>query len=165
MPLTTEQETELLKSNAEMKATLSALAPSVEALKTQLSEKEAAIKVLQTHQLTSSQDAALVALKAKYPDVPEGTLKALPESLREEQGKILQESFGKLKSASVLKTGPSAWSDVGGIGPSVEAEDAAQLALRETARAKAVSSGNFMDVLRIKSRDTVDFIQKNFATR
>jgi hypothetical protein len=165
MALTPEQEAKILADNEAASKTLAALAPQLEAMKAQLAEKEAAIKDLQTKQQISSQDAALNALKAKYPDVPEATLKALPESVREEQGKVLQESFGKIKSNSVLKTGSNAWSDVGGIGPSVEAEDAAALAVRESARAKAVTSGNFMDVLRIKSRDTLEFVQKNFSTR
>ena len=165
MALTAEQEADLLKSNEEMKKTLAALAPQVTALNTQLTEKDAAIKDLQAKQQLSSQDAALSAIKAKYPDVPEATLRALPEAAREEQAKMLQESFGKLKSAGALKTGAEAWSNVGGIGPSVEAEDAAALAVREAARTKAVTAGNFLDVLRVKSRDTVEFIQKNFATR
>ena len=166
MTLTPELEAQLLADNAEMKKTLAAIAPEITTLKTTLAAKEADITALKTGAHLSSQETAITALKAKYPDVPEATLRALPEASREEQGKVLQESFGKLKSApGAFKTGSNAWSDVGGIGPSVEAEDAAALALRETARASAVQKGDFMDVLRVKSRDTIQFIQKNFATR
>ena len=165
MALTPEQETKILADSEASAKTIAALAPQLEALRVELAAKESAIKDLQSKQQTSSQESAFLAVKAKYPDVPEATLRALPEASREEQGKVLQESFGKLKNASAFKTGPEAWANAGGIGPSVEAEDAASLALREQSRAKAVASGNFMDVLRIKSRDTVEFIQKNFATR
>ncbi len=158
MALTDDQAAQLLADSATNKAALAALTAENAA-------KDAAIKDLQSKQVISSQESALLAVKAKYPDVPEETLRALPEASREAQGKMLQESFGKLKSASAFKTGPEAWVNAGGIGPSVEAEDAAALAVRESVRAKAVSSGNFMDVLRVKSRDTVEFIQKNFATR
>ena len=166
MALTPEQEADLVKTNADMKAALATILPQVTGLKAEIDAKEAAIKDLQSKHQISSQESAFLAVKAKYPDVPEATLRALPEAAREEQGKSLQESFGKLKAANMaVKTGSEAWSNIGGIGPSVEAEDAAALAVRETARTKAVASGNFLDVLRIKSRDTVEFIQKNFATR
>jgi hypothetical protein len=165
MALTPEQEAKLLADSAANAAAIAALTTENAAVKTQLAEKDSAIKDLTSKHQLSSQETAILALKAKYPDVPEATLRALPEAAREEQGKALQESFGKLKSAGALKTGSEAWANLGGIGPSVEAEDAAQLAAREAGRAKAVQAGNFMDVLRIKSRDTVEFIQKNFATR
>lgn len=165
MALTPEQEAQILADNAEMKKTLAAIAPELTTLKTQLAEKDAAITDLKTKTDASSQETAILALKAKYPDVPEGTLRALPEASREAQATELQAHFGKLKTPAGVKTGPEAWANVGGIGPSVEAEAAESLAQRETERAKAVQSGAFMDVLRVKSRDTVDFIRKNFATR
>jgi len=158
MALTPEQEADLVKTNAEMSATLKTLLPEVAALKTQnadLTAKHSAV----------SQEQAILALKAKYPDVPETTLRALPSEVRETQGAALQEHLEKLKTASAVKTGPDAWASLGGIGPSVEAEDAANLAARETARAAAVQKGSYMDVLRIKSRDTVEWVQKNFAHR
>lgn len=164
MALTPEQEAQLLADAAANKAAIEALKQENATVKTQLAEKDTAITDLKTKQQTSSQEQALAALKATCPDVPEEVLKALPEAVRAAEGAKLQVSYGKLKSAP-LKTGSEAWNNIGGIAPSVEAEDAASLALRETARAKAVQTGNYMDVLRIKSRDTVEFIQKNFATR
>ena len=124
-----------------------------------------AIAELTSKQSAVSQEQAVLALKAKCPDVPEATLRALPPEAREAQALMLQESFGKLKTASAVKTGPDAWANLGGIGPSIEAEDAAQLAARTAARDAAVQKGNVMDVLRIKSRDIVEFVQKNYPLR
>lgn len=158
MALTPEQEADLVKTNAEMSAALKTLLPEVAALKTANAD-------LTARQSAASQETAVLALKATCPDVPNEVLMALPEAVRAAQGAALQAQFSKLKTASTVKTGPDAWANVGGVGPSVEAEDAAQLAARETARAAAVQKGSFMDVLRIKSRDTIEWVQKNYAHR
>jgi len=164
MALTSEQEASLLANLDSSKSAIEGLTAENAAFKAQLAEKDVAITALKTKTDLSSQEQALIALKATCPDVPETVLKALPEAVRAAEGAALQVHYGKLKSAP-LKTGSEAWNSIGGIAPSVEAEDAAKLALRETARNAAVQKGDFMDVLRIKSRDTIEFIQKNFATR
>ncbi len=165
MALTPEQEALLLANVESSKASIAALTEGNKTLTAALAAKDADITALKSNVHASSQETALLALKAKFPDVPEETLRALPEASREAQGKVLQDTLGKFKAPAGVKTGAEAWRDVGGIGPSVEAENAEALALRETERNKAVQSGDFMNVLRVKSRDTVDFIRKNFATR
>jgi hypothetical protein len=163
MAMTPEQEAKLQADLAEMHKTLASIAPAVETLKTQLAEKDKAITDLQQKHALSSQEKSLLDLKTKYPDVPESVLKALPEASRDAEAKSLQDKFGQLKTASAVKTGSNAW-DNAGIGPSVEAEDAAQLALREKARNEAVLKGSPMEVMRTKARDTVDFLRKHYPS-
>lgn len=166
MALTPEQEAKLLADNETMSKTLATLAPALDALKADVTAKDKVINDLSSRTNVLSQDAATQALKAKFPDVPMETLMAIPEAAREAQGTVLQAAFGKVKSAHpAIKTGPDAWGNVGGVGPTAEAEDHAALAAREQAREKAVQSGDLMGVLRIKARDTVEFIHKNFASR
>jgi hypothetical protein len=166
MALTEAQEAELIAGSKSMQEALAKLTPAFSALQADVAAKDVVIKDLTAKQSASSQDAATLALKAKFPDAPIETLLALPEAAREAQGKILQETFGKLKTASLaIKTGPDAWGNVGGVGPTAEAEDHAQLAAREAAREKAVNSGDLMGTLRVKARDTVEFIHRNFAKR
>lgn len=142
-----------------------ALKEQLAALTKANAEAMAAITDLKTKQQTSSQELALSAIKATCPDVPSEVLNALPESVRATEAVKLQVTYGNLKSAHALKTGSAAWSNAGGIGPSVEAEDAAALAVREQARNQAVQKGDLMGVLRLKSRDTVEFISKHFSPR
>ncbi len=166
MALTEAQEAELTNGLKAANEALAKLTPALAAVQADNAAKDALIKDLSSKTNTLSQDAATSALKAKFPDVPLETLMALPEAAREAQGKVLQDSIGKFKSARpALKTGSDAWSNVGGFQPSVEAEEQAALAARETARESAVQKGDLMGVLRVKSRDTVEFLQKHFATR
>ena len=165
MALTEAQEVELLAGNKAMTEALAKLTPAFAALQADVTAKEATIKDLSSRTNVLSQDAATQALKAKFPDVPMETLMALPEAAREAQGTVLQAAFGKVKTPQGFKTGPNAWDDVGGFQPSVEAEADAALAAREVARESAVQKGDLMGLLRVKARDTVDFVHRNFASR
>ena len=164
--MTPELEAQLVKDAADTKAALAATTAALDALKAEGATKDKTIADLSSRTQVLSQDAASSALKAKFPDVPMETLLAIPEAAREAQGKVLQDAFGKVKTAHPgVKTGPDAWGNVGGVGPTAEAEDHAALIAREQAREKAVQSGDLMGLLRIKSRDTVEFVHKNFASR
>lgn len=157
-----ENEVDLKAQLAEMQKTIAALAPVAEKVKTleaTIAEKDKAITDLQQSNQKNSQEKAIADLKTKYPDVPESVLKALPEASREAEAKALQDRFGQVKTT--VKTGSSAW-DNAGIGPSMEAEDAAALAGRQKQRDEAVQKGDLMGVMRAKARDTVDFLRKNY---
>ncbi len=164
MALTEAEETALKDGLKASNEALAKLTPALAALQTSVAEKDKVITDLQSKTNVLSQDAATNALKAKFPDVPLETLMALPEAAREAQGKVLQDSIGKLKTSQV-KTGSEAWANVGGVGPTAEAEDHAALTARETARESAVQKGDLMGLLRVKSRDTIEFVHKNFASR
>lgn len=161
--MTNEELAAQLAKTQEMVAALAPVAEKVKTLETTLAEKGKVITDLQSKHQQSSQEQAVLALKTKYPDVPESLLKALPEASREAEAKALQEKFGQLKTPSRVKTGPNAW-DNAGIGPSIEAEDAAQLALREKARNESVLKGDLMGVMRAKSRDTIEFLRKHYPS-
>lgn len=165
MALTEAEETALKQGLADTQKLLAELTPAVTALKTELAAKDTVIKDLSSRTTVLSQDAETQALKAKFPDVPMETLKAIPEAARMAQGEILQAAFGKVKAPQGFKTGPNAWDNVGGFQPSIEAEADAALAERTAQRDTAVQKGDYMGVLRAKSRDAVEFIQKNFASR
>lgn len=161
--MTNEELQAQLKTVTEQLAAVVPVIEKVKTLESTLAEKDKVITDLQSKQNQSSQEQALLGLKTKYPDVPESLLKALPEASREAEAKALQEKFGQLKTApGAVKTGPNAW-DNAGIGPSLEAEDQAALALREKARNESVAKGDVMGVLRAKSRDTLEFLARNYG--
>ncbi len=163
--MTPELEAQMVADMKAMKDSLTANAAALEAAKVASAAKDAELADLKTKTNALSQDAATSALKAKFPDVPMETLLALPEAAREAQGKVMQDTISKVKAPTALKTGPDAWGNVGGVGPTAEAEDHAQLIAREQAREKAVQSGDALGVLRVKARDTVDWLQKHYSTR
>ena len=166
MALTETQELELQNGLKAANEAIAKLATANDMLTKDSAAKAVELSTLKSSTASLTQESATAALKAKFPDVPTETLLALPEASREAQGKVLQDTMGKFKSANpAFKTGSSAWGDVGGVGPSAEAEDHAQLTAREQARESAVQKGDLMGLLRVKSRDTIDFVSKNFASR
>jgi len=164
MALTEQQEKDLLAAAEASKAAIDALKAQNDKLAQDAAAKAAELTALKTQTDKHTQDAAAARLKAQFPDVPLETLLAMPEASREAQGKLLQETMGKLKTPPAgFKTGAEAFGSVGGIGTAAEVEDAAALAQREKARHDAVQKGDLMGVLRVKSRDTVEWLQKNFV--
>lgn len=168
--MTPEQETELLASNKALQEQLQKLMPVVG----QVGELTSKVSTLQTENQElkkgvnlSSQESAVLALKTKYPDVPEETLRAFPAEVRDAQCAKIQESISKVKAESA-KTNPNSsqalWMNAGGIGPTDDATVAAELAARNAKIAEAKASGNVFDMLKARSNEVTSFLRQSLAT-
>lgn len=166
MALSEQQEKELLEGFGGLKKTVEELKPiaaKVPELENTLKAKDAEIAELKKNQTNFSQEAQFHSLKTKYPDVPEDTLKALPEASRDSVAAGLQAQFSKLK-ATQAKTDPmTLWANAGGIGPTDEAEKAAQKAEAQKRYDSARNNGNVMGMLQTRSAEVVSFLRKSFA--
>lgn len=160
--MTPEQEAALIKSNETLAAQIAALAPAMTEMKTQLTTISAENAELKKGVQISAQEVAIRDLKTKYPNVPETTLRALPEAVRDAEAKTLNDQFSKLAANPV--TDPNAWADIGGMGGSLEAEAEAERKARDEARVKARDNGDVMGVLRASSREILNFIKPILAT-
>lgn len=164
--MTPEQEAALIKSNEMLTAEMAKLAPmlsSIPALTEQVKTLAAENTELKKNVTLSSQEIAINNLKTKYPDVPESVIKALPEAVREVEAKALQEKFSTVKTSQVKTDPHTMWANAGGIGPTSDAEKAAQaqeLRAKHTASAK---SGDVVGMLASRSGELLEHLRKSFA--
>lgn len=164
--MTPEQEAALIKSNETLTTEMSKLAPLLAQIPT-LTEQ---VKVLANENTElkknvtlSSQEIALRDLKTKYPDVPESIIKALPETVRETEAKALQEKFSTVKTA-LVKTDPhTMWANAGGIGPTSDAEKAAQAQELKAKHTESAKSGDVVGMLASRSGELLEHLRRSFA--
>lgn len=166
MPLTEDQEKNLLASHETLTKQLNELLPLVTQLKP-LSEKVSLLEKengeLKKGLQSSSQEQAILALKTKYPDVPESVIRNTPEASREVVLKEVQDKFSTVKAVKV-KTDPLAlWADAGGIGPTDEAERAMQEKQRHEAYADSGKRGDIMGMLTARSAEVLRHLRGSFA--
>jgi hypothetical protein len=155
MALTEAQEKELLENTAALKEQIAALLPLAQKSK----DLEAQLVSLKD---MSSQEKAVLALKTKYPDVPEATLLAIPADKREEHAKTLQDQFASLKAKSVTpaKNPQDAWAVAGSIGPTDEAGIQAEKLAKAKTLEEARSRGDVHGMLKTKSAQIVGWLRQ-----
>lgn len=164
--MTPEQEAALIKSNETLTTEMSKLAPMLAQIPT-LTEQVKALAAenteLKKNVTLSSQEIAMNNLKTKYPDVPESIIKALPEAVREVEAKALQEKFSTVK-ASQAKTDPhTMWANAGSIGPTSDAEKAAQAQEQRAKHSASAKSGDVVGMLAARGGELVEHLRKSFA--
>lgn len=170
MALTEAQERELLDSHKSIQDTLKEILPALKSLpevqkavselakgNTDLSSKLSAVTQEQTFQ----------TLKSKYPDVPESTLRAFPDAVRETEAKIIQDQISKVKVRLATETDPkdpmSLWARAGGIGPTDEAAIAAEREEQKQIRDKAKNSGDVFGMLKSRTKETLAHLGQTFG--
>jgi hypothetical protein len=166
MALTEQQEKELLEGFGSLKKTVADLSPiaaKVPELEKTLAAKNAEIEALKTGHANLTQDKSLQELKSKYPDVPESTLKLIPEANRDAEAKVLQEKFSKVKAPQAETDPMKLWANAGGIGPTDEAEKAAQQQEATKRYNEFKNSGNVMGMLSLRGAEFVASVRKALA--
>lgn len=169
MPMTPEQEAQVLADNAEFKKQLAALAPvagEVAGLKATLATKDSEIAELKKAVSPLSVNSATAALKTAYPDVPEASLMAVINLPAESQKAVLepmQKTAAELK-VKLTKTDPrSGWADAGSIEASTEAEGLARKAEREKAYWEHAKDGNVFGMLDERASEIAAHVRRAFA--
>jgi hypothetical protein len=165
MALTEQQEKDLIAAAG----MIPSLKDSITALTTQVAEKDTVIKTqsekltaLEKGQIDLTQESVKNALKSAYPDVPVETLLAIPEAARAAQGKLLQESFTKVKAASLAaETDPmNLWANAGGISPTNEAEREAARVAAESRYREHAKAGNVQGMLEERAAELIGSVKR-----
>lgn len=152
----TEAEEKALKDG------LAAANTAIAGLQTSLAEKDTKIVALEKGQIVSEEDRAIAGLRTKFPTVPESTLRALPAASREVEAGKLHESLSKVAPA----TDPlKAWSRVGSVMPSLDAETEAEKLATAQAKDKAMKEGNSGGVMQAKTKEIARFVLSSILPR